>query len=178
MWIVFFNTCILSAAIAVLIHRSAEGDSGYYRNFSYSCYTIWAVVTSVSVPEMPRTTKLRIFFFMWTCYCLVISTVFQSFFTSYLIDPGVLNQISSTEELYSKNFSLYADIETMLFFSSKQNTNLTDLANMELLQLFTDSVAPFTDFLKNENSALFTTDIIMKLILPKYMTNLKPCHFI
>ena len=176
-WIVFFTTCILSAAVTVLIQRSVEGDSGYYWNFSYSCYIIWAVVTSVSVPVMPRTAKLRIFFFMWTCYCLIISTVFQSFFTSYLTEPGVEKGISSAEELLSKNLSLYLDVEAMLVTLSEEEISLTKTELEKEIKLFTESAAPFTDFIENKNSALLTTDVIMKLKLPKNATNLKPCYF-
>ena len=42
----------------------------------------------------------------------------------------------------------------------------------------TVSADSFTDFIQNENSALVTSDIVMKLRLPKYMTDFKYCYFI
>jgi hypothetical protein len=42
----------------------------------------------VSVPEMPRTSELRILFLLYVWYCFAMSTVFQAFFTSYLVESG------------------------------------------------------------------------------------------
>ena len=176
-WFVFFITCILSAGITVLIHRSVGCDSLYYRNFSYSCYCIWAVVTSVSVPEMPNTSRLRIFFFMWVCYCLVISTVFQSFFTSFLIDPGQERQISTLEELLSKNLTPFIDFETsMVWFTNL--TDGTDLGIKSIERKFNVSMFSIKMFFKIEDSAVAASDLDMKLQMPIFLSGIKPCSFL
>ncbi|GFG36829.1 hypothetical protein Cfor_09710 [Coptotermes formosanus] len=65
-------------------------------------YNIWAIYMGVSVTEMPRTFRLRALILPWICYCLAISTVFQAFFTSYLVNPGIDSQITTLEELIEK----------------------------------------------------------------------------
>jgi hypothetical protein len=48
---------------------------------------------------MPRNYYLRIVIFAWIFYSFSISTVFQTFFTSFLVDPGLQKQITSLKEL-------------------------------------------------------------------------------
>jgi hypothetical protein len=59
----------------------------------------WAIFIGVSVPEMPKSWKLRTFFLIYVWYCLAMSTVFQAFFVSYLVEPGYEKKIKTTEEL-------------------------------------------------------------------------------
>jgi hypothetical protein len=60
----------------------------------------WAVLLGVAVPEIPRNVPLRLLFTFWVSYCLAVNTVFQTFVTSYLVDPGMLKQIKSFDEIH------------------------------------------------------------------------------
>jgi hypothetical protein len=53
----------------------------------------------VSVPEMPRTFRLRTLFILFVWYSFAMSTIFQSFFTSFLVSPGYDSGISSLDDL-------------------------------------------------------------------------------
>ncbi|GFG32908.1 hypothetical protein Cfor_01400 [Coptotermes formosanus] len=104
-WSVLVLLLILSAVtfwcIANSPHTSMTKESIVYRYLS-ECFTnTWAVFLGVSVPEMPRNFRLRIYFFLFVCYCFVISTVFQAYFTSFLIEPKFEKQIHTFEELQS-----------------------------------------------------------------------------
>ena len=76
-------------------------------------YNSWSIFIGVSVPEMPRSWKLRIFFLIYVCYCFAISTVFQAFFVSYLVEPGIVEKISSFQELLdsSVNYGFLSAVE-------------------------------------------------------------------
>jgi hypothetical protein len=63
----------------------------------------WAIFVGISVPEMPKTWKLRIFFLIYVWYCFAMSTVFQAFFVSYLVEPGYEKKIETIEELLDSN---------------------------------------------------------------------------
>jgi hypothetical protein len=58
----------------------------------------------VAVPQQPTTSTLRVFFFLYVCFCFVISTVFQAFFVSYLVEPMYEKKL---ETLYGL---LYSDV--------------------------------------------------------------------
>jgi hypothetical protein len=53
----------------------------------------------VSVPQQPTTSTLRIFFFLYVCFCFAISRVFQAFFVSYLVEPNYEKKLETLDEL-------------------------------------------------------------------------------
>jgi hypothetical protein len=112
LWFALFVTIIFVAAVIwCLANRSLE--IRVYTDISSILYNIWAIVLGVSVTAMPRTFRLRTIIFPWICYCFAVSSVFQTFFTSYLVDPGLQQQISSIDELLDSGMQLgfRADIE-------------------------------------------------------------------
>jgi hypothetical protein len=70
-----------------------------YRRYPSCLTSVWAVLLAVSVSPMPRTSSVRAFFASWVCYCLAITTIFDAFLITYLIDPGLQHQINSFEEI-------------------------------------------------------------------------------
>jgi hypothetical protein len=70
-----------------------------YKRLPSCLSSVWAVLLGVSVFAMPRTSSVRVFFASWVCYCLAITTVFDTFLITYLIDPGLQHQINSFEEI-------------------------------------------------------------------------------
>ncbi|KAJ9590195.1 hypothetical protein L9F63_016684 [Diploptera punctata] len=171
-WLLFFITCILMTVIIILLQRTRKSES--FNNLSYSHYYIWAVVTSVSVPQMPTTSKLRIFFFMWVCYCLIMSTVFQSFFTSFLIEPGTEEQINTFEELLNTDFEILTDSGTIfhffVYFGFRYKVN-------EIGHKFRLPKFPIEEFFTHERSAVIASDLDMKLKFPRYWAWIKPYYF-
>jgi hypothetical protein len=98
LWVAVFVAFILVAvSIWCLASRSLETHT--YTNISSGVYNAWAVAMGVCVTRMPRTYRVRLVIFLWICYCFSMSTVFQTFFTSYLVDPGFDVQIRTLEEL-------------------------------------------------------------------------------
>jgi hypothetical protein len=79
-------------------------------------YISWSIFIGVSVPEMPRIWKLRIFFLIYVSYCFAISTVFQEFFVSYLVEPGYGENIKTFEKrsYSSVNYGFNAVTETVM----------------------------------------------------------------
>ena len=103
-------------------------------------YNAWSIFIGVSVPEMPRSWKLRIFFPIYVCYCFAISTVFQAFFVSYLVEMGYGERITTFRELLdsSVNCRFNAGFEvgmSAMEFSDHLKFPLTrrvDCANMKI----------------------------------------------
>jgi hypothetical protein len=57
------------------------------------------VTVGVSVTEMPRSSRLKLTLLVLVWYCFAMSTVFQTFFTSFLVDPGYQEQLTTLEGL-------------------------------------------------------------------------------
>jgi hypothetical protein len=101
-WLAFVAACV---AVVLLLWRMTRSNSvdpseiSTYANISKCFSSVWAAVLGVSVPEMPRTTRLRVLFLLWLFYCLHINIVYLTFLTTFLIHPGFEHQIQSVEEL-------------------------------------------------------------------------------
>jgi hypothetical protein len=70
-----------------------------YKKISGCITSLWAVTLGVSVQQMPRTKIVRILFVLFVVHSYAVNTVYQIFFTSFLVDPGTTRQITSLEEL-------------------------------------------------------------------------------
>jgi hypothetical protein len=95
---VFFLTVILWWGLANWRH-SSEKDSPTSRTLSHCIYNAGAVSMGVPATNIPNTWKFRFLFIAYVCYCFAMSTVFQAFFTSFLVEPG-----------YGKRFETFDDL--------------------------------------------------------------------
>jgi len=79
--------------------RPLYNETHTYQSLSYSFQNAWAVFVGVSVPQQPTNSSLRFFFFLYVCFCFAISTIFQAFFVSYLVEPNYEKKIETFDEL-------------------------------------------------------------------------------
>ena len=80
-------------------YRSVCNETHTCQSLSSCFHNAWAVFVGVSVPQHPTTSRLRVFFFLYVCFCFAISTVFQAFFVSYLVEPKNEKKLETLEEL-------------------------------------------------------------------------------
>ena len=95
---VFVLTSILWWGLANWRHSPLK-DSRTFQTLSYCLYNAWAVAMGVSAMNTPKTLKFRFLFLVYVCYCFAMSTVFQAFFTSYLVEPGYGKKYYTFDEL-------------------------------------------------------------------------------
>jgi len=93
-----------TATAWLLAIRANITESKRYTHIASCFYILWSVTVGVSVPKMPQTPRLRLFFLQWIMHCLVMTTVFQAFFTSFVVQPDMGNQITSLEELLNSGY--------------------------------------------------------------------------
>jgi len=84
-------------------YRSVYNETHTYQSLSYCFQDAWAVLVAVSVPQQPTTSSLRVFFFVYVCFCFAISTVFQAFFVSYLVEPKYEKKIETLDDLLNSD---------------------------------------------------------------------------
>ena len=99
---VFLLTSILWWGLINSQH-SAWKDSRTFQTLSYCFYDTWAVLLGVSATNTPNTWKFRFIFLLYVCYCFAMSTVFQAFFTSYLVEPGYGKKLETFDDLLQSN---------------------------------------------------------------------------
>jgi len=106
-----------------------SNDIRSYSTVSSSLYNIWAVTVGVPVTGMPRSLRFRLLFFVFVLYCFVISTVFQTFMTSFLVDPGYENQLKSLDEILDSGIAFGYNEDVNIFFSLS-----SDLRHKEVVE--------------------------------------------
>ncbi|PSN52611.1 Ionotropic receptor 198 [Blattella germanica] len=103
LWILF------AVIIMVLLARNTKGGGiqewDIYKRVPICLSCILSIVLGVSVAVMPRTQSLRLFFISWVWYCFAMTTVFQAFFITFLINPGLEHQVNTFEEILKSGVS-------------------------------------------------------------------------
>jgi hypothetical protein len=120
-WLAALSIVLLTGLVfwfsAKCSYRSVVRESHSYRTVIRCMYDVWCVFMGVSVAEMPKTSRVRVVFCLFVCYSFVISTIFQSFFVSFLVSPSNLKPITTLEELlnsslkYGKNPDIHEYLE-------------------------------------------------------------------
>jgi hypothetical protein len=137
-WLCMFVVFILTSFV---FWRSANGqqtsavtESQNFQTMWYCVYVALSVFMGVSVPEMPRTWKLRTWFLYFVWYCFAMSTVFQAFFVSFLVEPGYTKQVQTLGELRKSRLPYCLDkvSEHSHFYISYYEYRNFDSSRMEL----------------------------------------------
>ena len=82
---------ILVLVVSALVFRcltEIKTERFSYRTLPQCFSNAWSVLLGFSVPKLPRTYKLKGFFLSYLCYSFMMTTVFQAFFVSFLVEPG------------------------------------------------------------------------------------------
>lgn len=98
-WLQMIVTIVFVSFVLWCLPRIPINQVDATRNISANICDAWAVVLGVSLPQLPRSVYIRIFFIFWVAYSLAINTVYQAFLTSFLTDPGFLTPIRDLDEL-------------------------------------------------------------------------------
>jgi len=80
-------------------YRSVCNETHTYQSLSICFHNAWAILVAVSVPQQPTTASLRVFFLLYVCFCFAISTVFQAFFVSYLVEPKYEKKLETFDDI-------------------------------------------------------------------------------
>ena len=122
MWICFALSLVLAVITVRCIsnygHKSYLHESKSYSNIFSVTANIIAVLLSVSVNTQPRSAPLRLFFFCWVCYSVAISTVFQAYLTTFLIEPGYEEPVKTIEQMLTSDMKFGFNEEFQVFLNN------------------------------------------------------------
>ncbi|KAJ9592180.1 hypothetical protein L9F63_001296 [Diploptera punctata] len=96
----------IEAYICLLYRRK---ETAVFMSVSGCSLSLWAVILGVSAPELPRTSTIRVFFLLFIWYSFVINTIFQTFFTSYLVNPGTIPRIQNFQQMLDSGIEIGFD---------------------------------------------------------------------
>ncbi|KAJ9591269.1 hypothetical protein L9F63_002202 [Diploptera punctata] len=64
-----------------------------------ACTLFWAVSLGISVLDMPKSLKLRLFFMLLLWYFFIMNLMFQAAIVSFLVEPGFEKELKTFDEL-------------------------------------------------------------------------------
>ena len=115
LWATFllaYVSLAICMSIVVTLNYKLDVNTESQHNQSYTSLmkcllNFWAVILEESAsnnpPHMPA---VRIMFLSWVLYCWAANTVYQSFLTSFMVDPGLQHQLSSPEEVLASDIDI------------------------------------------------------------------------
>jgi len=105
--------CILISLVAVVTVMwllARNSDRLNYISLQYCLLNILAVTLEVSVHKMPQPFRIRGIFLTWIWVSFALCTVFQAFFTTFLVNPSFERKINTEDELLDSGIRYgYAD---------------------------------------------------------------------
>lgn len=106
LWLGFLTAYIIVALVmwqVVKISNSISRkpiENQAYTSLVKCLLNFWAIILEESASNNPpHVAVIRGIFLVWVLYCWAVNTVYQTFLTSFLIDPGLQHQLSSEEEI-------------------------------------------------------------------------------
>ncbi|KAJ9578441.1 hypothetical protein L9F63_005361, partial [Diploptera punctata] len=128
LWLGFLASFIAVVVIMYFVVRvnnqiSAESAANKaYADFAKCCLNFWAIILEESSSNNPpKVFVIRTMFITWVIYCWAINTVYQTYLTSFLVDPGLQHQLSSEEEMLTSGIN-YGIPSTMLALFPELNS--------------------------------------------------------
>ncbi|PSN37024.1 Ionotropic receptor 631 [Blattella germanica] len=98
-WLSLILVLFISSFLIVLHSNNLTQEYMLFSNFSYCLYSNWAVLLGISAPAIPVCSRNRQFFALYVWYCFAINLVFQTYFVTYLVEPGYDKGLETLEEL-------------------------------------------------------------------------------
>jgi hypothetical protein len=102
-WLYFCFAIFVAIVTMLLLAKYARynnvQESTQYTTIMHCAYNVWALTTGISVHEKPIASSLRIFFVMWVWFSFAMTTLFQTNFVGFLVNPGFEKSFSTLNEI-------------------------------------------------------------------------------
>jgi hypothetical protein len=125
-WVCLFFTpipvVIFMRHVAIRLNNYQLRESHKYMTLE-SCLSIFlSIAFGVSVAELPRTSVLRTFIILYIFFSFLMTTIFQSYFTSLLLNPGFEKQISNMKDIIESGiqYGYSDDVEERLKYDANE----------------------------------------------------------
>ncbi|XP_069696876.1 uncharacterized protein [Periplaneta americana] len=131
-WISLLASIVFtSLVLRILTAWISVKDSNTYDGIVHCLLNLLCAILAVAVDKIPHSAHLRMLFLSWIIFSITINTVFQTFFTSYMVDPGRQHQIDTVQEIRDQNYTLIFDeLDAFSTYSSKYDiTNQSYVAS-------------------------------------------------
>ncbi|PSN35250.1 Ionotropic receptor 671 [Blattella germanica] len=108
-WLIIVTSLLATAITTKYLALLHDTESVSFRYFSTSLLSLWATVLGVGISDLPQTLNLRILFSIFLWYSIAINTIFLTYFTSFILDPGFKDRVHNFDQLLSSGIKFGFD---------------------------------------------------------------------
>jgi hypothetical protein len=112
LWLGFLTAYIIVALVMWQVVKTSNSistepiENQAYTSLVKCLLNFWAIILEESASNNPpHVVVIRAVFLGWVLYCWAVNTVYQTYLTSFLIDPGLQHQLSSEEEILNSGIA-------------------------------------------------------------------------
>lgn len=176
LWLSFLGAYV---AISVIMWQVVKINSYFsteaaqnqaYTSLPKCLLNFWAIILEESASNNPPDVVLiRAVFFAWVLYCWAINTVYQTYFTSFLIDPGLQRQLGSEDEILASGIDYNTETSIISLYDELAGTRYKHMNGTDYIDTAEERVS------KGTLAFLFSKYLVDYKIAVKYMdANGKP----
>ena len=106
LWLGFLTAYVIVALVMWQVVKISNSictvpiENQAYTSLVKCLLNFWAIILEESASNNPpHVAVIRGIFLVWVLYCWAVNTVYQTYLTSFLINPGLQHQLSSEEEI-------------------------------------------------------------------------------
>ncbi|XP_069678707.1 glutamate receptor ionotropic, delta-2-like [Periplaneta americana] len=105
-WVSAVLTLIVSAVVLKFLASTRKGPENLaYKYLMYCLLLLYSMALGGGAPSHPQRSVVRLLFMCWLIFSFAINTIFQTLMISYIVDPGLQNQIETEEELVNSDLN-------------------------------------------------------------------------
>lgn len=170
LWLGFLATYVIVSVIMWLVVRinsnisTEAAQNQAYTSLPKCLLNFWAIILEESASNNPPDVGvIRAVFFAWVLYCWAINTVYQTYFTSFLIDPGLQSQLRSENEILTSGIDFNTETSIISQYGGLAGTRYRHMKSIEDVDVAEEQVA------KGKLAFLFSKYLVDYNIAVKYM---------
>ncbi|PSN50195.1 Ionotropic receptor 613 [Blattella germanica] len=121
-WLTLISVIFLASATLNLLSRYNTREVKTFRKLRPCLMSVWAVLLGNSIPQMPKSSKTRSFFALYVWYCLAVSMIMQTYFITYLVEPGYEQKMRDFDDLRKSDLP-YGMLSIYEFYTVESDYN-------------------------------------------------------
>ena len=124
-WVTIFVSIIIFSSVFTFISSSKSiKKENVWKGSPFYPLNLWTVLLGGAFTTSQTNWNTRILIFSWIVFAICIGTIFQSFVTSYLVDPGFQYQVNTVKEATANFYLMFIPYINVFIHAARNNSYL------------------------------------------------------
>jgi hypothetical protein len=152
---------------------STAAKNEAYTSLPKCLLNFWAIILEESASnDPPDVAVIRAVFFAWVLYCWAVNTVYQTYLTSFLVDPGLRRPLASEDEILASGIEHDTETSTVSVYGALAETRY------KRMKIIYDIESTEERVVKGTSAFLFSKYLVDYNIAVKYRVRQKDLPYL